>query len=235
MASILLLDENETQVTRIWRLLFSKGHQVTISHWDPKAMLSLQQLPLDLAVLDLASHQGNGIAFCRLMRADPALMPVPILFLTDSVGLPEDLDAFNPDADDCLREPFRLEEIELRVEALLKRFSPGGSDTTSSRLQVGPLALDLRTYAAMILDLPLHLTPMEFALVRYLMYYAGEVISSQRLLREVWRYRSNLGTQELVRVHIRNLRMKIRLSSLDPYRIIKTVPHHGYLIPRDLC
>lgn len=235
MASILLLDDDDTQVVRIGSFLFSRGHQVTISHWQPQVMSSLQHLPIDLVVLDLVSHQGDGMTFCRLMRADPALMPIPILFLIGSVGPPSELDAFNPDADDCLAEPFRLEDLGVRAEALLKRFSPTQLDAALPRLQVGPLALNLRTYEAEIVGMALHLTPMEFSLLRYLMYYAGEVLSSQRLLREVWRYRPNGGTQELVRVHVRNLRMKIRLFSLDPYRIIKTVPHRGYTIPLDLC
>ena len=77
------------------------------------------------------------------------------------------------------------------------------------------------------------LTPVEFRLLHYLMYYPGEIISAERLLREVWGYPPGVGSTELVRTHIKNIRAKLAVSAIDPYRVVRTIPSHGYMIFQD--
>ena len=98
-----------------------------------------------------------------------------------------------------------------------------------TRLVVGPLCLDRRTFELSVDGKTVLLTPVEFDLLHYLMSHAGEVISAERLLQEVWGYPPGTGSPDLVRVHIRNLRRKIEPSPSNPI-YIQTVPRHGYII-----
>ena len=100
---------------------------------------------------------------------------------------------------------------------------------SQARLVVGPLCLDCRTFEVTVEGKTVLLTPVEFDLLHYLMSHAGEVISAERLLQEVWGYPPGTGSPDLVRVHIRNLRRKIEPSPSNPI-YIRNVPRHGYII-----
>jgi DNA-binding response OmpR family regulator len=96
-------------------------------------------------------------------------------------------------------------------------------------IQVGPLSLDTRTFEVNAGGKITLLTPVEFELLRFLMAHAGEVISNDRLLKEVWGYPSGVGSPGLVRMYIRKLRLKIEPSPSNPI-YIKTVRRRGYIL-----
>ncbi len=76
------------------------------------------------------------------------------------------------------------------------------------------------------------LTPVEFDLLYHLMTHPGQTFNSERLLREVWDYPSEMGSPDLVRMHVKNLRRKIEPDSRNP-RFILTVSRHGYTIAQE--
>jgi DNA-binding response OmpR family regulator len=149
--------------------------------------------------------------------------------LTAKGKIEDKIEGFEAGADDYLTKPFDLRELELRVRALLRRSLP--TEAPKIPLQVGPLSLDPRTFELRVEGKVLLLTPVEFELLYYLMSHAGEVISTERLLREVWEYPPGTGDPNLVRAHIKNLRAKIEPSPDNPI-YIKTVSRHGYLISK---
>jgi len=157
----------------------------------------------------------------------PTWLLCPILFLTARSKIEDKIEGFEAGADDYLTKPFDLRELELRVRALLRRSMP--SEAPKTLLEIGPLSLDPRTFKLGVDGKVLLLTPVEFELLYYLMKHAGEVISTERLLQEVWEYPPGTGDPNLVRAHIKNLRSKIEPSPSNP-TYIRTISRHGYII-----
>jgi DNA-binding response OmpR family regulator len=94
------------------------------------------------------------------------------------------------------------------------------------------LTLDCQTYQVDSGQQKVLLTPVEFDLLYHLMSHPDEIFSSERLLREVWDYPSDVGSPDLVRMHIKNIRRKIETDSSSPSFIL-TIPRHGYTIAKE--
>jgi DNA-binding response OmpR family regulator len=103
------------------------------------------------------------------------------------------------------------------------------SHAAESRLIVGALCLNCRTFNLQVGDKIIALTPAEFDLLYYLMSRAGQVFSAEQLLRDVWQYPSGAGRPELIRAHIKNLRIKIEENPREPEHL-RTIGHSGYTI-----
>ena len=96
-------------------------------------------------------------------------------------------------------------------------------------LIVGALCLNCRTFDLRVGDRVILLTPAEFALLYYMMSHAGQVLSTEQLLRQVWQYPPGAGRSDLIRAHIKNLRIKIEHDSKKP-EYLKTIGRRGYTI-----
>ena len=97
-------------------------------------------------------------------------------------------------------------------------------------LAVGKICVDPHTGKVEIDGSSVELTPVEFELLYFLVSHAGEVLSTERLLQEVWGYPPGAGNPSLVRMHVLNLRRKIEPDPRHPI-YIRTIPRHGYTIP----
>jgi DNA-binding response OmpR family regulator len=183
----------------------------------------------DIIVLDVVMPGMDGLETCRELRVDPALADVPILFLT-ALGRPEDRVAgLRAGADDYLTKPFNLEELQLRIAAILRRVSQMTPTPPVLTLKIRDLILDRNSYQVTTNQKQVKLTPVEFDLLYHLMMHPDEVFTSDRLLQEVWDYPTESGSPDLVRMHIRNLRNKIEQDPSQPEFII-TIPRRGYTI-----
>jgi two-component system response regulator RpaA len=200
-----------------------------VSHNGADALEKSLRQPPDLILLDMAMPEMDGIEVCRRLRADPLTAVIPILFLTVSKDIKSKSDGFNAGADDYLVKPFDLQELNLRVKALLRR-GASKPDTAPAEFQVGQLTLNTRNFELRAGPKRATLTPVEFELVLHMMHHIGQVLSAEYLLRNVWKYPPNTGSPELVRAHIRNLRSKIEVNPQEPV-YIKTVGRFGYTIP----
>jgi DNA-binding response OmpR family regulator len=139
------------------------------------------------------------------------------------------LEGFDAGADDYVVKPFDVAELEMRVEAVLRRARPYEAGVT---LRVGKLELNLRSREASSDVKKSLLTPTEFSLLEYMMRRPGEILATHRLLEEVWDYPPGVGDPALVRMHIRNLREKLEEDPTQPSRIL-TIGRQGYLIQRE--
>jgi DNA-binding response OmpR family regulator len=227
MARILVVDDDRDVAGTIERTLKRKDHQVSVAYSGVQALQLIQGQCPDLVVLDIMMPRMDGIEVCQRIRTLPNVASVPILFLTAKGKIEDKIVGFEAGADDYLTKPFDLRELELRVKALLRRSLP--TEVPKAPLQVGSLSLDPRTFELSVDNNTLLLTPVEFELLYYLMSHAGEVISTERLLQEVWEYPPGTGDPNLVRAHIRNIRSKIEPAPDNP-TYIKTVSRHGYII-----
>lgn len=229
MAFILVVDDDRDVAGTIERTLRRRDHEVAVAYSGMQALELIQERAPDLVVLDIMMPRMNGIEVCHRIRSLSNVASVPILFLTAKGKIEDKIEGFEAGADDYLTKPFDLRELELRVRALLRRSLP--SEAPKMPLEAGFLSLDPRTFELSVEGKTLLLTPVEFELLHYLMKHAGEVISAERLLQEVWEYPPGTGDPNLVRAHIKNIRAKIEPSPSEPI-YLQTVSRHGYVIPK---
>ncbi len=231
MALVLIVDDDLDVAKTIEINLTQGGFGVITAHNGYDALQMAQRDQPDLVLLDIAMPEMDGIEVCRRLRASPATASIPILFLTVSKDIKTKIDGFNAGADDYLVKPFDLQELNLRVKALLRRGAAKPAETPA-QVTAGSLSLNCRTFELTANGRQVLLTPVEFELVFHMMLHAGQVLSTEQLLRQVWQYPPGTGSPELVRAHIKNLRNKIEPNPKEPV-YIKTVGRFGYTINGD--
>lgn len=243
--NILVVEDDEIVSKTIERVLRGEEFKVSVAKSGVEGLQAARRHVPDLVVLDVIMPGMDGYTVCREMRADPLLAEVPILFLTAKIKDEDKIIGFKAGADDYLGKPFNIDELLLRIRAILRRvqknnqqkeFSDLGSistDNSSSSnylIIVGEFTLNTRTYELVSESTgTIRLTPVQYDLLYHLMSHPGEIFSPSRLLDEVWDYPSDAGSPDLVRVHIKNLRERIEEDPRNP-TFLKTVAGYGYTI-----
>jgi DNA-binding response OmpR family regulator len=227
MARILAVDDEKDVCELIQRGLV--GHEVITASDGQAGLEAAYHSAPDLILLDVTMPGMTGFEVCRRLRSTPDLMTTPVIFLTARGTLSDKLEGFDAGADDYVPKPFDLRELEMRVQAVLRRAQPRA---VSGVLRVGRLKLDMRTREASTDANTAVLTPTEFSLLEYMLRRPDEILPTHRLLEEVWEYPPGVGDPALVRMHIRNLREKLEQNPSRP-NLILTVGRQGYVIRKD--
>jgi two-component system, OmpR family, response regulator len=184
------------------------------------AIAEVRNEPFDLLILDVNLPDVDGYEICRKVRADGN--NVAVIFLTARDD-PADLKSgFTAGGDDYLTKPFSLEELMLRIDAVLRR--TGGNLVETSRLVAGEVVLDQDAYRVWRGDEEISLSPTEFRLLRYLMQNQDRVVSKNQILDHVWDY-EYVGDLNAVETYVSYLRKK--LGDKDAH-LIRTVRGFGY-------
>jgi two-component system, OmpR family, KDP operon response regulator KdpE len=178
----------------------------------------------DLMVLDLGLPDRSGSDVCRELRT---WSDVPILVLSARHADEEKAALLDAGADDYLTKPFSTLELQARVRALMRRSARTSGLQGGSTIRSGALSIDLAARIVRSAGTELHLTPIEWDLLRALASDAGRTLTHQQLFKKVWSGRSHGDAQKYLRVHIANLRRKIERDVLRP-RYILTEPGVGY-------
>jgi DNA-binding response OmpR family regulator len=230
MTDIFVVDDDRDVAQSIELALRRRGFRVTLAHSGVEALKLLRRYRPDLVLLDVLMPGMSGIEVCRRLRADDNTADLPIIFLTARGQERDRIEGLRAGADDYLSKPFNLEELILRVKAVLRRAKRGPAEERTPELVAGGLRLDSRTFEVSTPEKTgILLTPTEFDLLYHLMAHAGQVFSSDRLLQEVWDFPYDTGSTDLVRAHIKNVREKIEPDPRSPV-YLRTVPRHGYMI-----
>ncbi len=200
-----------------------EGYAVDVATEGADALDKLAHSEYDLVCLDLNLPDMDGREVCRRIRAGITLegFAPKVLMLTARDSLEERVAGLDDGADDYLVKPFAFPELLARARALVRR----DLATRGARLEIGDLALDAARREAWYRNQALALTAKEFALLRYFMLHAGEVLSSERLLEHVWDEHADPFTNT-VRVTVSNLRRKLR--EVGAAEVIGTVVGAGY-------
>ena len=156
----------------------------------------------DLVLLDLRLPGMDGTEVCRRLRARS---DVPIIVVTAKGEEVDRVVGLELGADDYIVKPFGFRELLARIRAVMRRARPG---TDRAQIHVGSLEIDVRGRKATIGDDPLNLTTKEFDLLALLASEPGDVVSRQRILREVWDTEW-FGPTKTVDVHVASLRKKL--------------------------
>jgi len=228
MALILVIDDDDLVSRTLQRALKMYDYQVMTANSGIEGLQLARRHRPDLFILDIMMPGVDGYQVCRQIRGDPLLLDVPVLFLTAKAKDEDKIEGFRAGGDDYLVKPFNMQELELRVKAILRRVGPEKvEDTTVNEVVVGNVVLDCRTFKVTTPHQTILLTNVQFDLLYHLMSNADQVFNSQQLLQDVWDYPRYTGSPELVRAHIKNLREKIEPSPALPI-YIKTIQGHGY-------
>jgi DNA-binding response OmpR family regulator len=228
MATILVIDDDELVSRTLQRALKMYDYQVMTANSGIEGLQLARRHRPDLFILDIMMPGVDGYQVCRQIRGDPLLKDLPVLFLTAKAKDEDKIEGFRAGADDYLVKPFNMQELELRVKAILRRVvqeDPEPEDITE--VIVGNVVLDCRAFKVTTPHETSLLTNVQFDLLYHLMSHADQVFNSQQLLQDVWDYPRDTGSPELVRAHIKNLREKIEPSPSDPI-YIRTIQGHGY-------
>jgi two-component system, OmpR family, response regulator RpaA len=232
LANILVIEDDDIVARTIERSLRGEEFRVDLASSGVEGLKAARRHRPDLIILDVIMPGMDGFAVCREIRADPVLMPIPVLFLTAKVKDEDKITGFNAGADDYLCKPFNIDELILRVRAILRRTrrQTAAFPQPESAMQVGEYTLDTSTFE---LQTPhrgkVRLTPVQYDLLYHLMSHPGQIYSPMRLLNEVWDYPTDTGSPDLVRVHVKNLRELVELDPRTP-TFIRTVPGYGYTV-----
>lgn len=188
-----------------------------------EALAAARNNVYDLVVLDVNLPDVDGFEICRKLRADGNMVPVVFLTARDD---PSDLRAgFTGGGDDYVTKPFSLEELVLRIEAVLRR-TRTPQEETHPKLICGDLVLDEDAYRVWRSDAEVTLSPTEFRLLRYLMLNRDRVVSKTQILDHVWDYEF-AGDPSAVETYISYLRRKLEDREAQ---LIRTVRGFGYLL-----
>ena len=228
MATILVIDDDELVSRTLQRALKLYGYHVMVSNSGTEGLQLARRHHPDLFILDIMMPGADGYQVCRQIRGDPLLQDLPVLFLTAKAKDEDKIEGFRAGADDYLSKPFNMEELQLRVRAILRRVVPKEvKEEKPSEVVAGDVVLDCRSFKVTTPNGTALLTNVQFDLLYHLMSNADQVFNSQQLLQDVWDYPRDTGSPELVRAHIKNLREKIEPVPSDP-KFILTIQGHGY-------
>lgn len=188
--------------------------------------LCKQELP-SVVVLDVMMPEVDGFTVAQRIRKNDSTKDIPIIMLTALSQLNDKVNGFNIGVDDYLVKPFEMEELQVRIRALLKRSNQiPESASTRELLTLGEITLLPETYSVKVNDKVAKLTPIEFDIFNLLFQNHGNMVSSAQLLKDIWGYSPD-DDIETIRVHIRHLRTKLDKVS-DGKKYIETIYGGGY-------
>ena len=227
MNKILVIDDDNAINELIKVNLELAGYKV-IQAFDGTTGFALckQELP-SVVVLDVMMPEVDGFTVAQRIRKNNSTKNIPIIMLTALSQLNDKVNGFNIGVDDYLVKPFEMEELQVRIRALLKRSHQiPESASTRELLTLGDITLLPETYSVKIKDKTAKLTPIEFDIFNLLFQNHGNMVSSAQLLKDIWGYSPD-DDIETIRVHIRHLRAKLdKISNGKKY--IKTIYGGGY-------
>ncbi|HKF80606.1 MAG TPA: response regulator [Thermoleophilaceae bacterium] len=219
-ARVLVVDD-ELQILRGLKvILHNAGYTVETAATKADALDAVSVRPPDILVLDLILPDGSGVEVCEDIRNWSGL---PILVLSAVGDEREKVRALDAGADDYITKPFGGDELIARLRALLRRST---DSATSPKVALGDLEVDLAAHSVKVSGEEVHLTPIEFDLMRVLAQNRGKLVTQRQLLHEVW----GPGYEEeghYLRVHIAHIRAKIEPDPSRP-RFVITEPGVGY-------
>lgn len=183
--TIMICDDNETVHQTLQLYLKEAGFRV-ISAYDGVAALDmLKTNRVDLVILDIMMPKMFGTEVCRQIRKTSEL---PIIILSAKVDEADRIVGLELGADDYVTKPFSPKEVVTRVRTVLRRSRP--RKDSAKTLQLGNLRVNTKAYEVCIdgVDRPVKMTPREVELLSFLIRHAGEVVSREEILNEVWGY-----------------------------------------------
>jgi two-component system response regulator VicR len=222
-AKILIVDDEPPIVDVLSYNLKRANYDVVIARDGEQALAQARRERPDLIILDLMLPRLDGLEVCRTLRRE---CDVPIIMLT---ALDEEVDrvvGLELGADDYVVKPFSVRELMARVKNVLRRATPTVAEAATTTLHVGDLTVDPTRREVYLSGEELELTALEFELLHTLARHAGQVLTREQLVEQVWGY-DYLGDLRVVDAAVKRLRAKLRQAAPQTETIV-TVRGVGY-------
>ena len=219
---VLLVEDDKRIVDFVQRGLKSEGYAVEVAHCGQDAIALATDSLFQIIILDLGLPDINGKDVCLRLRGQG--VDTPVLMLTARDAVQDKVTGLRSGADDYMTKPFAFEELLARIEVLMRRRG-GEVRLDQKELRMADLVLNGETHEVRRGEIPIELTPKEFALLECFMRMPGKVLSRTRILEQVWGYSADPLTN-VVDVYVRQLRRKI--DDDFELKLLKTVRGFGY-------
>ncbi|AEV83827.1 alkaline phosphatase [Actinoplanes sp. SE50] len=226
---VLVVDDEPNISALLSATLRLVAFDVRVAETGHAALVAVSEFEPDLIVLDVMLPDVDGFEVARRLRA--AGSRTPVLFLTARDAVEDRIVGLSAGADDYVTKPFSLEEVVLRIRAILRRSRPEEPKPDTGVLRYADLELAEDAHEVRRAGRLIELSPTEFNLLRYLMINAGRVVSKAQILDRVWKYDFG-GDGRIVESYVYYLRRKI--DRTEP-ALIHTVRGVGYALrlPRE--
>ncbi len=224
---ILIVDDEKAIRRFLKATLVAHGYNVFEASDGAEALkYALNSYP-DAIILDLGLPDMDGVKVAQRIRERSH---IPIIILSVRENESDKIAALDAGADDYLTKPFKIGEMLARIRAVMRRLLP----SNETIFTVGKLSIDIGKRSVLTKGRQIHLTPIEYNILKLLVLNAGKVVTHKQLLKEVWNKTEDFeGIAHLLRVMISNLRNKIEPDPNRPIYIL-TEPGVGYRLSIDI-
>lgn len=225
---VLVVDDERAITDLVGIYLKNEGYEVTLAYNGADAARAILMQDFDLAILDIMLPDIDGFELLRTIRANHTY---PVIMLTARDAQSDKIEGLTLCADDYVVKPFRPLELVARVKAQLRRYTSYGTRDQAEDAEVSVNGLTINRDARQVTvdEKPVRTTPLEYAILLYLVEHRGKVVPVEELFRAVWNEEFMAGSNNTVMVHIRHLREKIGDDAANP-RFIRNIWGVGYTI-----
>ncbi|MBD1226293.1 two-component system response regulator PhoP [Xenorhabdus griffiniae] len=219
MMRILIVEDNALLRHHLTVQLRDIGHQVDAAENAKEADYYLKESHPDIAIVDLGLPGEDGLSMLRRWRSEQ--INLPILVLTARESWQEKVNVLNAGADDYVTKPFHLEEINARIQALMRR----NSGLASQLVEISPFLINLSRKEFSINDTNIKLTAFEYIIIETLMRNNGKVVSKETLMRQLY---PDAELRESHTIDVLMGRLRKKILNEWPEEVIVTVRGQGY-------
>lgn len=226
--NILVCDDDKEIADAIGIYLENEGYRVFMAADGVEAIAQLDKHKIHLIIMDIMMPKMDGIKATMKIREEHH---IPLIMLSAKSEDYDKILGLNIGADDYVTKPFNPLELIARVKSQLRRYTALGSMETKQHIyQTGGLSLDDEQKLITVDGEPVHLTPVQYKILRFLMMNAGKVYSIEEIYEKVWNEPS-FHPENTVAVHIRKIREKIEINPKEP-KYLKVVWGIGYKVEK---
>jgi two-component system, OmpR family, KDP operon response regulator KdpE len=218
-ARVLVVDDEPAMIRALRISLRARDYDVTTAGTGREALAEARRRPPDAVILDLGLPDLDGIEVIGRLRG---WSHAPVVVLSGRTGPGDKIAALDAGADDYVTKPFSMEELLARLRAALRR----DAAALPVRATIGRCEIDLAAHTVLDGTRAVQLTPIQWRLLEILLRHPGQLVSSQRLLTEIWGPGYERSTHYL-RVHMAGLRRKLEADPSRPRHLL-TEPGMGY-------
>ena len=221
---LLLVEDDKTIALGLEYSLTQEGFEVTVCYDAKSAIIKIQDMQFDIALLDITLPDGNGFEVCRKLKEKD---DTPVIFITARDDEGSVVMGLDIGADDYITKPFRIRELQSRVRSVLRRSQKQLNE--DNIFQYGNVVVNITKGKVTKDGNDVFLTALEYRLFLTLINNEGHVLTRNQLIESIWDVSGDFVNDNTLTVYIKRLREKIEDDPQNP-QIIKTVRGMGYQI-----
>jgi len=212
---ILVVEDDISILMGLKDNLISEGYKVSSALNGTEGLDMAFNKKIDLLILDIMLPGMNGFEICKKIKLEKPQLPV--VMLTARGSEMDKIAGLDYGADDYITKPFSLSELLARIRAVLRRVYPSTAEI--EQYSFGKVRLNFKKMEAFVNDISVKFTRKEYAILKYFVHHAGEVVHRHDLLNKVWGY-DKIPTTRTVDNFILDIRKKIEETPSNPTHII---------------